>query len=494
MIRRDHISSPCFHHCPTEAFLQFICRPFSSRHYLLLVTGSSFPVMSYWNEPPNYVFSLFAFIGFLLCCIPLPWHLEAWNTGTCLYMIWTGLGCLNFFINSIVWNGNVLNWAPVWCDISSRYIVAVSVAIPCASLCINRRLYLIASIQSVTTTKAEKHRAVMVDLAIGVGIPVLQMILHYVVQGHRFNIFEDIGCFPFAYNTPPAYALEWCWPIVISCVSACYCVLTILTLAKRRAEFNQMLAGSAGLNSSRYLRLMGMASVEFCLGIPWATIVLYFNIHGSGASTSGVNPWISWENVHANFYYVGQFPAFEWKATHLAVITLELSRWSCVICAFIFFGFFGFAQEARKNYRLAFNSVAKKVGYTTIAFQSGMSSSFGTRSRGPTMSTTGRGAGTLPVFIRRETVAKHDSLASFSTSLNLGDVGGTLDDVKEPYSPTDSSSGSSRTSQDEKRESVYSPSQPPALARPEPVIAFGSQPRRSGDVPMTPRPDSATLV
>jgi len=84
---------------------------------------------------PNAVFSAFAFAGFLMCSIPLPWHLEgkhiriidlqsldlrsslAWNTGTCLYMLWTGTACLIQFVNSIVWNGNAINWAPVWCDI-----------------------------------------------------------------------------------------------------------------------------------------------------------------------------------------------------------------------------------------------------------------------------------------------------------------------------------------------------------------------------------------
>jgi pheromone a factor receptor len=89
-------------------------------------------------EPPNWVFSMFSFIGFVLAFIPLPWHLEgtlspwcfthhprklsdlsiaAWNTGTCLYIAWAGLSCLNGFINSIVFNKTVLNIAPVWCDI-----------------------------------------------------------------------------------------------------------------------------------------------------------------------------------------------------------------------------------------------------------------------------------------------------------------------------------------------------------------------------------------
>ena len=45
----------------------------------------------------------------------------AWNTGTCLYMIWTGLACLIQFINSIVWRSNVINWAPVWCDICRHF-------------------------------------------------------------------------------------------------------------------------------------------------------------------------------------------------------------------------------------------------------------------------------------------------------------------------------------------------------------------------------------
>jgi pheromone a factor receptor len=51
------------------------------------------------------------------------------------------------------------------------------VAIPAASLCINRRLYHIACIRVVTATKSDRLRAVMVDLAIGLGIPVLVMIL-----------------------------------------------------------------------------------------------------------------------------------------------------------------------------------------------------------------------------------------------------------------------------------------------------------------------------
>jgi pheromone a factor receptor len=92
---------------------------------------------------PNGLYSAFSFIGFLLCLIPLYWHLEgklffrptpcpfvrftrlslAWNVGTVLFMAWAGLGCLNGFINSIVWDHSIANVAPVWCDICQLHFV-----------------------------------------------------------------------------------------------------------------------------------------------------------------------------------------------------------------------------------------------------------------------------------------------------------------------------------------------------------------------------------
>jgi hypothetical protein len=85
-------------------------------------------------DVPNYIVSALSFIGFILVMIPFPWHwksaygqclsvcivanqMTASNRGTCFYMVWTALGCLNQFINSVVWNKSTVNKAPVWCDI-----------------------------------------------------------------------------------------------------------------------------------------------------------------------------------------------------------------------------------------------------------------------------------------------------------------------------------------------------------------------------------------
>jgi pheromone a factor receptor len=124
------------------------------------------------------LFSTFAFLGVLLSLIPLPWHLHAWNSGTCYFMLWTSLACFNQFVNSVVWAGNALNTAPWWCEICAfnfpcmriefhfiylvqiaiRIILGASVGIPASSLCIIRRLYFIASTHTVSVSLVEVSR------------------------------------------------------------------------------------------------------------------------------------------------------------------------------------------------------------------------------------------------------------------------------------------------------------------------------------------------
>jgi len=88
------------------------------------------------------------------------------------------------------------DWAPVWCDICelekvfywntevahciflvTRFLVIGGFGIPAASLCASRRIYLIASVRKVTISRAERRRQVAVDLVIGLGLPIIFLIL-----------------------------------------------------------------------------------------------------------------------------------------------------------------------------------------------------------------------------------------------------------------------------------------------------------------------------
>jgi hypothetical protein len=61
--------------------------------------------------------------------------------------------------------------------IAARFDVGVPIAVPAAILCINRRLYLLASPTSVIPSKADKNRELIIDLIIGIGLPIIVMAL-----------------------------------------------------------------------------------------------------------------------------------------------------------------------------------------------------------------------------------------------------------------------------------------------------------------------------
>ncbi|KAG8682528.1 a-factor receptor, partial [Ceratobasidium sp. 394] len=209
------------------------------------------------------VFPVFCAVGIALCLLPLPWHWKARNTGTLLYVGWTIIGCVIFLVNSIVWAGNLGDHSPVWCYISTKLLIGLSVGITAASLCINRKLYRISTIKSVVDIRGSKKRDIIFDLSMGVGLPIFVMALHFIVQDHRYDILEDYGCWPVTYNTLLSIPLVFAWPVVISVASFIYAGLTIRAFLETRRQFAQALSkNSTGLNMSRYFRLMALAATE----------------------------------------------------------------------------------------------------------------------------------------------------------------------------------------------------------------------------------------
>ena len=61
--------------------------------------------------------------------------------------------------------------------IATRFIVGINTAIPAVLLCINRRLYLLASPTTIIPSQADRNREVIIDLVIGIGLPIILMAL-----------------------------------------------------------------------------------------------------------------------------------------------------------------------------------------------------------------------------------------------------------------------------------------------------------------------------
>jgi pheromone a factor receptor len=99
---------------------------------------------------------------------------------------------------------------------------------------------------------------------------------------------------------------------------------------------------------------MALASTDLLLTVPLATFVLHSNV-----AITGLNPSIYWADTDSNFSRVVQVPGIYWRADPYSAASVETLRWAtAVACALLFFGF---ANEAIKNCRAAFQSVARRV-------------------------------------------------------------------------------------------------------------------------------------
>ena len=192
----------------------------------------------------------------------------------------------------------------------------------------------------------------------------------YIVQGRRFYILEQVGCFPSTVNTLPTYFLVAMWPILIGIISAIYCGktallpfairpplipttgLTLWSFLQRQAQFSQFMSSNSTLTMSRYFRLMALAGVELLCTTPLSVFLMVLD-----ATSEPVVPWISWDDTHYDFSNPRLIPAAVWNMDHWAVVGIQFNRWSGPLCAFVFFAFFGFASEARKNYYKAISKV-----------------------------------------------------------------------------------------------------------------------------------------
>lgn len=74
----------------------------------------SFSLQTSMRELPFITACAFAIVMLL---VPAAWHVRSRNSGIILYIAWSLTGNVIYFVNSIIWAGNLRNPSPIWCDI-----------------------------------------------------------------------------------------------------------------------------------------------------------------------------------------------------------------------------------------------------------------------------------------------------------------------------------------------------------------------------------------
>ncbi|GJE95536.1 STE3 domain-containing protein [Phanerochaete sordida] len=302
------------------------------------------------------IYTAFCGLGFVLAYIPFYWHLEASNIGAVLWMFWSGTGCLVYFINGIVWHDSTTNCAPVWCDITTRFMQGQPIGTTVASLLINHRLYRIFK-ASETGVAPDRRKMMIIDLSVGLGVPVIFMGTYWFVQGHRFDIVEGFGCIqaePLTYVWIFTYGI---WPSIIIAVSGCFGVLSIRAFFRHRRATG-ILPGTSSkhITSSRYFRLMLFASVDVLLTFP-LTLALLYNV----LTTQDMYPYAGLADLHFGFDNVVQVPAAAWRARQGSIDQTLLAPGTAVASVGVFFAFFGLSAQARAQYAAAWAALRARL-------------------------------------------------------------------------------------------------------------------------------------
>ncbi|KAG6906376.1 hypothetical protein DXG01_014249 [Tephrocybe rancida] len=200
----------------------------------------------------------------------------------------------------------------------------------------------------------KKRRRVALDLVMCWALPMIYMALHYVVQGHRFDIIENLGCRPAIFNSIQSIMLVWVPPLLVTSLTFIYAALALRHFFLRRITFARHLQNSnSALTSSRYFRLICMAVVQMF----WGLLVIILNVWLT--CRNGLRPWTGWADVHSNFSRVAVFP--------MRLIPVEGVRWTFFawwvipVSSVLFFVFFSFGEDAMKEYRTCILWVARNI-------------------------------------------------------------------------------------------------------------------------------------
>ena len=177
-----------------------------------------------------------------------------------------------------------------------------------------------------------------------------------VVQGHRGDIIEGVGCNPTTYNVTVAYPLVYAWPPVISFIAVVYGCLAFRGFLKKRRTLDARCNSESHMDKGYYLRLMWFSLIPLLFMLPLSLYILIVNI------MAGPQPWISWEDTHFNFDRFDRFPAAPLEANPVAYSTSIVNIWGNTLCWVLFIIFLGMGPAHRKQYRRWFFSFLRLVG------------------------------------------------------------------------------------------------------------------------------------
>jgi pheromone a factor receptor len=177
---------------------------------------------------------IFAALALAVTYTPLRMLYKVKNIPVCTLII--VIGIQNFFtlLNAILWpNNNQSTW---WmgdglCDIQVELKAPLFTALATSTACLTKSVADAVNINKTRfiQTRAMRQRKVLIECLFCFAVPVLQMILHYVVQANRYAIAPIYGCADVVDNSWPTIAILYAWPPIFALLNAYYAGKSLLS-------------------------------------------------------------------------------------------------------------------------------------------------------------------------------------------------------------------------------------------------------------------------
>lgn len=151
--------------------------------------------------PQGLVLAILAPITLLLNIPPLLWHIRNRNLAAGLVVLWVMM--LNFIatLNVVIWpylDKHRMYDGRILCDVEVKLLMAADIGAGGASLCIFRHLAIVLSPDAPLPGQmgADSRKDTWIEAGVCIGLPLVTMFFHYVVQSNRFYLFGISGCVP----------------------------------------------------------------------------------------------------------------------------------------------------------------------------------------------------------------------------------------------------------------------------------------------------------
>ncbi|KAI0776710.1 pheromone A receptor-domain-containing protein [Trametes elegans] len=182
-----------------------------------------------------------------------------------------------------------------------------------------------------------KASAMTTDLTLSLFLPLIYVVLHIIVQPHRFDLSTGFGCTASIHTSTLSIIFIWIPPMVLSLTTFVYTFLAVKARLDSGLFFFSHMQDAPRISALTFIRPLAL-SVFICLANFAVTI---FSMAAHLISVGGLQAWTveTWDEVHAGMSQVFVIPA----SSHLELARVEAEWWAIPACTLVFFAMTGLA-------------------------------------------------------------------------------------------------------------------------------------------------------